>query len=80
MLIVHRRGITMYKFSNGSLLDICNTLYIKNNEIHTYTTRSKDLYHVLPGTQTFSDISAKIWNSPTVNINVNVTFIKLNNH
>ena len=26
--------------------------------------------------QTFSNISAKIWNSLTVNINVNVTFIK----
>ena len=75
-LIVHRIGITMYKYSNGLLPDVFNTLYIKNSEIHTYSTRSKDLYHVLPGTQTFSNISAKIWNSLTVNINVNVTFIK----
>ena len=29
-LIVHRIGITMYKFSNGFLPDISNTLYIKN--------------------------------------------------
>ena len=28
------------------------------------------------GTQTFSNISAKIWNSLTVNINGNVTFTK----
>ena len=75
-LIVHRIGITMYKYSNGLLPDVFNTLYIKNSEIHTYSTRSKDLYHVLPETQTFSNISAKIWNSLTVNINVNVTFIK----
>ena len=49
-LIVHRIGITMYKYSNGLLPDVFNTLYIKNSEIHTYSTRSKDLYHVLPGT------------------------------
>ena len=59
-LIVHRIGITMYKFSNGFLPDIFNALFIKNCEVHTYSTRSKELYHVLPGTQTFSNISAKI--------------------
>ena len=64
-LIVYRIGITMYKYSNGFLPDVFNTLYIKNGEIHTYSTRSKDLYHVLPVTQTFSNISAKIWNSLT---------------
>ena len=64
----------MYKFSNGFLPDVFNTLYIKNCEIHTYSTRSKNLYHVLLGTQTFSNISAQIWNSLT--FNVNVTFIK----
>ena len=35
------------------------------------------LYHILPETQTLSNISAKIWKSLTVNINVNATFIKL---
>ena len=63
----------MYKYSNGFLSDLFNALYIKNSEIHTDSTRSKDFYHILPGTQTFSNISAKIWNSLTVNINV--TFI-----
>ena len=28
-LIVHRIGITMYKYSNGLLPDVFNTLYIK---------------------------------------------------
>ena len=56
-LIVHRIGITMYMFSNRFLPDVFITLYIKNCEIHTYSTRNKDLYHVLPGTQTFSNIS-----------------------
>ena len=74
-LIVHRIEIAMYKFSNGFLPDVSNTVYIKKREIHTYSNRSKDLYHTLPGTQTFSNISAKIWNSLTVNINVNVSFI-----
>ena len=77
MLIVHGIGITMYKFCNGFLPDVFNTLYLKKKcEMHTYSTRSKDLYHVLPGTQTISNISAKIWNSLTVNIKVNVTFIR----
>ena len=75
-LIVRRIGITMYKYSNGLLPDVFNILYVKNSEIHTYSTRSQDLYYILPGTQTFSNISAKIWNSLTVNINVNVTLIK----
>ena len=62
-LIVHRIGITMYKYSNGLLPDVFNTLYNKNIEILTFSRiyyRSKDLYHILPGTQTFSNISAKI--------------------
>ena len=75
-LIVHRIRIAMYKYSNGLLPDVFNTLYVKNSEIHTYSTRSQDLYHILSGTQTFSNISAKIWNSLTVNIYVNVTLIK----
>ena len=74
-LIVHRIGITMYKYSNGFLPDVFNTLYLKTTEIHACSTRSKDLYHILPGTQSFSNISAKIWNSLTVNINIIVTFI-----
>ena len=58
-LIVHRIGITMYKYSNVFLPDVSNTLHLKTTEIHTCSTRSKDLYHILPGTQSFSNISAK---------------------
>ena len=60
-LIVHRIGITMYKYSNGLLPDVFNTLYIKYSEIHIYSNRSKYLYHNLPGTLTFSNISTKMW-------------------
>ena len=42
-LIVHRIGITIIKFSNGFFPDVFNTLYIKNSESHTYSTKSKDL-------------------------------------
>ena len=42
----------MYKYSNGLLPEVFNTLYINNSEIHTYSTRSEDLYHILPGSQT----------------------------
>ena len=77
-LIVHRIGITIYKYSNGFWPDVFNTVYIKISKVlHIVeSTTSKDLYNILRGTQTFSNVSAKIWNSLTININVNVTFIK----
>ena len=75
-LVVHRIAIVMYKFNNGLLPAVLNTLYKKNNEIHSYNTRSKDMFHVALGTQTFSNISARIWNALIIKIDINVPMFK----
>ena len=71
----------MYKFNNGLFLALflalfLNTLYKKNNEIHSYNTRSKDLFRIALGTQTFSYISARIWNALILKIDINVPMFK----
>ena len=74
VLIVHRIGIVMYKFNYGFLPEVLNTMYRKNSEIHSYNTRSKDMFRISSGT--FSNISARIWNSLVVNIDINVSLLK----
>ena len=43
-LIVHRIGY---------LPEVLNAIYRKNSEIHSYNTRSKDMFQISSGTQTF---------------------------
>ena len=43
-LIVHRIGTVMYKFNYGLLSDVLNTMYRKNGKIHSYNTRSKNMF------------------------------------
>ena len=50
-LVIHQIGIMMYKFSNGLLPTVLNSLYQKNNEVHTYNTRAKNMLHIFFGTQ-----------------------------
>ena len=59
-LIVHRIGIAMYKLNNGFLSDVLKTMYRKNSDIHTYNIRSKDVFRISSGSQSFSNISARI--------------------
>ena len=61
-LVIHRIGIMMYKFSKGLLPTILNSLYQENNEVHTYNTRAKIMFHICFGTQSFSSVRVKIWN------------------
>ena len=75
-LIAHRIGTVMYKFNYGLLPDVLNTMYRKNCEIYSYNTRSKDMFRISSGTQTFSNISARIWNSLMVNLDIDVSLIK----
>ena len=76
-LIVHRIGTVMYKFNYGLLPDVLSTMYRKNCEIHSYNTRSKDMFRISSGTQTFSNISARIWNSHMVNLDIDVSLVKI---
>ena len=36
----------MYKYNNDMLPSVMHELYKKNNEIHTYGTRNKDLFRI----------------------------------
>ena len=69
-IIIHRIGILMYKFSNGLLPTVLNSLYQKNNEVHTHNTRAKNMFHIFLGTQSFSSVSAKHWNALMAQIDV----------
>ena len=71
-LVVHRIGIAMYKINNGLFPSVLNELYKKNNVIHDHNTRTKDMFRVSLGTQTFSTVSARIWNTLIVKFNVKV--------
>ena len=71
-LIVHRIGTVMYKFNYGLLPDVLNTMYRKKCEIHRYNTRSKNMFRISSGTQRFSNISARIWCSLIVNLDIDV--------
>ena len=51
-LFVHRIGIAMYKLNNGFLPDVLKTMYRKNSDIHTYNTRSKDIFQISYGSHT----------------------------
>ena len=68
----------MYKLSNGLLPEALNGLYIKNNKIHHYPTRHCDKYHIQTSTDSFPNVSARIWNVITTNINVNISFMQYN--
>ena len=73
----HRIGLFMYKLSNGLLPEGLNELYIKNNKIHLYPTRNCDnKYHIQTSTNSFSNVSAHIWNVITTNIDVNISFMQ----
>ena len=65
-LIVYRISIAMYKTNNNLFPSVLNELYKKNNVIHNYNTRAKDMFRVSLGTQIFSTVSAKIWNAVIV--------------
>ena len=45
-LILNRIAIMMYKYTNDMLPSVMHELYKKNNEIHTYDTRNKDLFRI----------------------------------
>ena len=66
----------MYKLSNGLRPEALNELSIKKNKIHNYPTRNCDKYHIQTSTDSFSNVSARIWNGITINIDVNISFIQ----
>ena len=65
----------MYKLSKGLLPEALNELCIKNNKLHHYPTRNCDKYHIQTNTDSFSNVSARIWNVITTNMYVNISFM-----
>ena len=61
-LILNRIGIAMYKFANNLLPDVINSLYSRNSDVHSYSTRSSDLLRIPRGTLNFTNVSARVWN------------------
>ena len=78
-LVIHRIGILMYKLNSGHLPKVLCNFFKKNNEIHNYNTRTKDMFRISHESQTFSSVGAKIWNALSIKIDVNVTLIKFKN-
>lgn len=75
-LYLSRLGVFMYKYSNDLLPDVMHDLYRNNYEIHSYNTRISNNLHISSAMDTFSSISARIWNILRSKINVNVSFPK----
>ena len=75
-LYYHGIGLLMYKLSNGLLPEALNELYIKKNKIHHNPTRNCDKYYIQKSTDSFSNVSARIWNVITTNIDVNISFMQ----
>ena len=49
---------------------------LKRRKIHYYPTRNCDKYHIQTSTGSFSNVSARIWNVITKNIDVNISFMQ----
>ena len=79
-LVIHRIGILMYKLNSGHLSKVLCNFFKKNNEIHNYNTRTKDMFRISHESQTFSSVGAKIWDALSIKIDINVTLIKFKTH
>ena len=75
-LYYYRIGLLMYKLSNRLLPDALNKLYVKKNKIHHFPTRNCDKYYIQTSTDSFSNVSARIWNVITTNIDVYISFMQ----
>ena len=75
-LYYYRIGLLMYKLFNRLLPEALNELSVKKNKIHHYPTRNYDKYHIQTSTDSFSNVSACIWNVITTNIDVNISFMQ----
>ena len=75
-LVVHRIGIAMYKTNIEMYPSVLNDMYKKHNDLHAHNTRTKDMFRISLGTQTFSNVSAKIWNVPFSKFDLNVSLYR----
>ena len=67
-------GFNNYFVSNGLLPNSMNILHVKNKDIHSYNTKSNTLLRIHRGTVNFTNLSARVWNILTRNMNVYVPY------
>ena len=75
-IFINRVSIVMFKFSCNMLPDPIAKLYSKNKDYHSHYTRNKNHLKVPTGTKNFTSNSARIWNTISTKIDVNVTFVQ----
>ena len=64
-IFIGRVGVFMFEYKNGLLPPVMTELYLRNNEIHNCETRNYNKFSKAAGTETFSHVSAQIWNALT---------------
>ena len=75
-IFINRIGIVMFKYSCDMLPDPIANLYSKNKDYHSHNTRNKNHLKVPAGTKNFTSNSARIWNTISTKMNVNVTLVQ----
>ena len=55
---------------------IVHKLYSKNKDYHSHNTRNKNHLKIPAGTKNFTSNSARIWNTISTKMNVNVTLVQ----
>ena len=75
-IFINRVGIVMFKYSCDMLPDPIAKLYSKNRDHHSHNTRNKNHLKVPAGTKNFTSNSARIWNTISTKMNVNVTLVQ----
>ena len=73
---INRVGIVMFKFSCNMLPDPISKLNYKNKDYQSNNTRNKNHLKVHAGTKNFTSNSARIWNTISTKMNVNVTLVQ----
>ena len=68
----------MYKYANGLLPFVINSIYTVNSYFHEHNTRQKHLLHTNKGStnKSISNISARVWNALQKAIDVNISASK----
>ena len=65
----------MYKYCHGLIPNLMNRLHVKNLRYSfTYNTRSNNQLRIHGGTVNFTNLSERIWNVLTRNLNVYVPY------
>ena len=74
--LLDRVEVCIFNYENGLLLSVMTELHLRNNKIHNYDTRNCNKFSIAAGTETFSHVSARIWNALPSKINTSISKFK----